>query len=196
MSAEPAILNAGDTLLWVRTWQETSYVDYLGVTQYCKASEWTLKYYVKNATGAFTITASAYETDNYRVLVAPATSAGYTPGTYTWVAYVEKGTGESFERHRVDSGTFTVQANFATLTNYDARTHVKRVLDAIEAVIENRASAADLEYSVAGRSLKKMTHAELLALRDRYKAEYAAELAAERIADGLASGRRILVRFK
>jgi hypothetical protein len=52
-----------------------------------------------------------------------------------------------------------------------------------------------LEYSIGGRSIKKMTTTELLPWRDRYRWEVADEVAAERVADGLGNPRLAGVRF-
>ena len=50
--------------------------------------------------------------------------------------------------------------------------HVRRVIDAIEAVIERRATKDQKSYSIDGRSLERTPIDELLLLRDRYRAEW------------------------
>ena len=68
--------------------------------------------------------------------------------------------------------------------------HAQTVLDAIEAVIENRASLDQQSYTIAGRRLDRMPIADLLMLRDRYKAEVFKEEVEARIAAGLGGSKR------
>jgi hypothetical protein len=138
------------------------------------------------------ITATDNGDGTHLVNLAPATTAAYTAGKYRWQAYVS----DSDDRYLVDSGTIEIKPNFAVQTNgYDDRGHVKTVLDAIEAVIEGRATKDQMSYSIAGRSLSLTPIPDLIVLREKYKAEYANEVRAERIANGLGHIGKILVRF-
>jgi hypothetical protein len=69
----------------------------------------------------------------------------------------------------------TLVANYAD-TNSDLRTHAKKVLDSIQAVIENRATVDQSSFTIAGRSLSRMTIEELFMVRDRYRAEFNEEV--------------------
>lgn len=184
-TTEPSEILAGDTLQWTKTLS-----DYLATAGY------TLKYRLINAAGKIDITAAASGAD-HAVSVSAVLTAAYASGTYTWTSYVEKGAGETLERYTVETGTITVKPSLATQSaGLDTRSHAKKVLDAIEAVIEGRASRSDSEYSIGGRTLRNMTHDELIKMRSFYQQEYSREQAAERIVKGLASGTRILTRFK
>lgn len=176
---EPAQLTVGDRWLWKRT--------DLG-TDYAPAS-YSLKYALRrHDTGAeIEITASESGSD-YLVEVASATTAVLAAGRYLWTAYIIR-TSDS-ERVVVGSGTVEVLANRDAVAT-DPRSHARIVLDAIEAVIENRASVDQQEYSIAGRSLKRMEIGDLLKFRDKYRAEVSAE---ERLASGNGS-RKLLMRF-
>jgi hypothetical protein len=79
---------------------------------------------------------------------------------------------------------------------YDNRSHAKKVLDAIEAVLEGRATRQDQSYSIAGRTLALTPIPDLMKLRAVYKDEYEGEVATANIRIGRASGRKIAVRFK
>ena len=68
-------------------------------------------------------------------------------------------------------------------------------VDAVEAVLENRASMDQQSMSIAGRSLSRMSITDLMTFRDRYKAEYLKEVKIARIKNGLASGNTIKVNF-
>lgn len=52
----------------------------------------------------------------------------------------------------------------------DNRTHEEKVLDAINAVLESRATKEHLSYSIGGRSLALMTFDELIKAKSYYEA--------------------------
>ncbi len=171
---------AGDTVTWSKS-----------LADYSAADGWVLKYRLINAAGKIDITAGASEADHL-VSVAASVSELWTPGTYAWQAYVEK----AAERFTVGSGSIEIKPDLAAqAAGYDTRTTAKRLLEAVEAVLANRATRADLEYEVAGRRMKSMSHADLLAARDKLKAEVVREDAAARIAQGLSPKNKLYVRF-
>lgn len=176
---EPAQLVVGDRWLWKRTDLGTDY----------PPASYSLKYVLRrHDTGAeIEITASESGSD-YLVEVASATTAVKSAGWYAWQAYIIR-TSDS-ERVLIGSGTVELIAN-RDAAETDPRTHARKVLDAIEAVIENRATVDQQEYSIAGRSLKRMEIGDLLKLRDKYRAEVNAEQNAE---SGRGS-RKLLMRF-
>lgn len=181
-TTEPAQARAGDTWKWTKT-----------LADYPASGGWTLTYRFKNASAAFEVAASA-SGDDYSVTVAATTTDDIAAGLYSWVAQVAL----AGEKYTVDAGVFTVNPDFHTGTAtaaYDGRSHARIVLDAIEAVIEGRASKDQEEYEIAGRRLKRTPIASLLKLRQLYKAEVAAETAAEAIANGVGSGRKIQFRL-
>jgi hypothetical protein len=182
---EPAEIIAGDSTNWKRT--------DLG-DDYAPAS-YALTYTARlEDSGSTSIAITASESGNdYIVEIAAATSAAYTVGVYHWQAYITRSSDS--ERITIDSGTFEVKANRATATT-DPRTHAKIVLEAIEAVIEGRASKDQAGYSIEGRSLSRTPIPELLVMRDRYKAEWVREQRAEKIKNGEGHAGRILTRFK
>jgi len=157
---EPTEITAGDTWTWSRS-----------LSDYLASDSWTLSYALVNVDNLITITATA-DGDDHLVEVAAATTAGYAPGSYNWQAYVIK----SGERYQVDSGVLEVKPNFAEQTaGYDGRSHVKKVLDALDALIEGKATSDQLAYSIAGRSISKMSPEELIKWRDLYAGRYQRE---------------------
>ena len=171
-TTEPTTLRAGDTWKWTQ-----SLSDY-------PASAWTLKYRFKSLQGGFEITATA-SGDDFAITVAAATSAVYKAATYTWVSWVEGGTSE---KYTVATGTCEVLPDLRSTTAtalQDVRSHARKVLDAIEAVIEQRATLDQDAYEINGRSLKRTPLADLIKLRQRYRAEVAAADRADKIARGL-----------
>lgn len=175
------LLIVGDTLEFLTT-----------VTAYPPADGWTLKYrLVPRSSGtAIEITATTSGSD-YLVQVGSATTATWTAGEYSWLSWVEK-TGA---RYTVDTGLVTLQANPATTASWDARSHAQKVLEAIEAVMENRATLDQMEYTIGGRSLRRTPLADLIKLHRRYQALVANEEAAQKLAAGLQVGGKIQFRF-
>ena len=69
------------------------------------------------------------------------------------------------------------------------------MVEKIESLLEGRADADVSSYSIAGRSLSKLTIDELLQWRDRYRAEWLREVRRERALNGKRTGGTVLVRF-
>ena len=68
------------------------------------------------------------------------------------------------------------------------------MLEAIQAVIESRATKDQEEYTIAGRSLKRTPLPELIKLLNFYETRVAGEQAAENLAKGTGRPRAIQVR--
>tara|TARA_R110002012_G_scaffold98074_1_gene235269 strand:+ start:3997 stop:4581 length:585 start_codon:yes stop_codon:yes gene_type:complete len=180
---EPAEIIAGDRASWKRTDLGTDY----------PPASYSFKYAARlENSGATEIEITASESgDEYIVEVGQAVTANYKAGTYHWQAYITR-TSDS-ERITVDSGTWQILAN-RDATNSDPRNHVKKVLDAIESVIEGRASKDQENYSIQGRSLSRTPIADLIMLRSKYRAELVQEQRAERIKNNLGHSGVIKVR--
>lgn len=162
-TSEPLELVAGDFVAWKRTDLGTDY----------PPASYALTYTARLDNTATAINLTATESgDDYLIEVDAATSAAWTVGFYTWQAYITR-TSDS-ARVVVGTGRFEVLANRATAST-DPRTHARKMLTLIEALLEGRAVSDVDSYEIAGRSLKKMAVRELLAWRDRYRAELAAE---------------------
>lgn len=130
--------------------------------------------------------------DNFVLELASGTTSSILPGEYWFEIYVER----SGVRYAVETGNIKVlQALIYQNDNYDGRSEVKRILDAIESTLEGRATSDQLMYTIAGRSISKIPIPDLIQLRGVYKAEYLNELQTEQIKKGLGSGRKILARF-
>lgn len=160
----PLCLRAGDTWEWT-----DSLGDY-------PATTYTLKYSLyRYGESVKTITAAAVGTD-HAVSVAVSYSSAYQPGEWKWTAYVETGSGPTLERYTLEEGTISILpfiAN-ATVAN-DYRTHAEKVLDAIEATLEGRASQAQASLSIGGKAISYMRPDELIRWRSIYRKEVARE---------------------
>lgn len=116
-------------------------------------------------------------------------TATWKPGDYWYSLRVTDGA----EVHEVETGTLTVDPDLAAVSEFDGRTHAERTLQAIEAVIEGRASKDQDSYRINNRELRRTPISQLLKLRDIYRQEVRRARAAKRGKDTL--GRQVLARF-
>ena len=153
----PATFHAGDTVQWEKT-----------LSDYPPSDGWTLKYAFVSSDQRILATGTS-DDDVHVMELSYSDTNSMTPGVFSYQGYVEDASGE---RHTVDTGTLEVFANFADQsTGYDARDHVQKVIDAIEAVIEGRASKAQASRKIGDRELQYIPLDELLDIRERYKTE-------------------------
>jgi hypothetical protein len=90
----------------------------------------------------------------------------------------------------------TVKPNLAAISGeYESRSHVKIVLDNIQAVLQKRSTKDQDNYAIAGRSLSRTSLEDLTKLEQEYLNRYKAELNREAIANGENSGNKVRVRF-
>lgn len=122
--------------------------------------------------------------------VTAADTASWSAGAYWYSLRATDGT----EVHEIETGTLTVTPDLAAVAaDYDGRSHAEKVLEAIEAVIEGRASKDQDSYRINNRELRRTPISQLLKLRDVYRQEVRRARAAKRGRDTL--GRQILARF-
>ena len=182
---EPDTLVVGDRWGWRRDDLVSDY----------PLDEYSLEYtFTEDSTGntnAFTIAATEAES-TYLVEIASAVTASLTAGDYQWAAFIIRSSDN--QRVVIDQGRTEILPNLQN-TTADLRSHAKKVLDAIEAVLENRASQDQMSYSIAGRSLSRMSIDDLMTFRNRYRAEYLREIKLARIKNKQDSGNTIKVRF-
>lgn len=156
------------------------------------ADTYTFAVILLSSTNRYHITASPNGL-NYTLSV-PSTSTGlWTPGVYKWIGQYSYGNSV----YSVYAGTTEILPGFSTIV--DTRSHAKKMLDAIEAVLEGRASDDVQQYQVSfgstSKSISKIPIEQLLVIRDRFKAEYKRELMAENIKNGIPVSTNIKVRF-
>jgi hypothetical protein len=176
-TTEPASLIAGDTAKWLKT-----------LADYPASEGWALTYTLVNAAQRITFSAGA-QGDDHLVNVSAATTASWTAGDYSLRASVSK----SGEVYTTGTGRITIAPAFGTAQ--DARSQARRMLEAVNATLEGRATSATAEYEIAGRKIKYIPMPELLTLRDRLRRDVAAEDAASDAAAGMPGKGRIYVRF-
>lgn len=147
-------------------------------------SSYSLSVVMKLASNAALTTAL---TDVFGVHSGTIDLTGAAAGAY---AYTIKATRIS------DSALRTVESGFVTVmadpTSQDTRSHAEKMLTAIEALLEGRALKDSASYTIAGRSLTRMTPQELM----QWRSSYRAEVSSQRNAGKPNGGRKItLARF-
>lgn len=141
---------------------------------------------------------SASSSGTTHTFTVAAASAAWTAGRYAWQLSAVK----SGEKWIVATGETEVRPDFASASNgLDARTHIRKVLDAVEAVIERRATQSMLDMAIpSGDSgmiaLKRVPLADLMKLRDTYRRELRSLETAANLAAGRGNRRLILTRFQ
>ena len=182
-TVEPQTLEAGDRWAWLRADLITDY----------PSSAYSLSYVLRREiTGErIAITASSNST-GYVVEVSSTTTAAYNPGRYHWDAYITR-TSDS-ARVKVNSGTLEIKPNKATSSD-DPRSFAQICLDNIETYLRDPNNIAAASYSIAGRSLSRLSRADLLTERERWKGEVAREKQAEQFARGMLTNSTIRGRF-
>jgi hypothetical protein len=179
----PKELYAGDSAKW----DDDPTVDRLGNS--IDSVAWTLKYVIAGAT-ALTLTA-APKGSGWETSIAKADTTSLGAGDYFWQAYAESGA----DRITIGTGRITIKA--AAGNNITGKSQIQQDLEAVQAAIRSIISGgAVAEYTIAGRSLRKIPMADLIMLESRLQAKLAAEKKAERIANGLGDPSNIYVRFR
>ena len=97
------------------------------------------------------------------------------------------------ERIVIQTGSWDIITDLDN--NVDPRSHAEIMVDKIETVLQGRADADVLSYSINGRSLSKIPPQELVEWRDYYKREAAMEHRHDHIKNGKATSATVKVRF-
>ena len=180
LKTDPQQVNAGSTWKW-----EVSYSDY-------KASTYTLTYYFREITGKYSFDITATNANNnFRVNIAKAVTATYAPGVYSGQGFVDDGA----NRYLVYENQLEVGADFALQgIGKDTRSHAQKVLESIKALLEGKTEDVT-SYSIAGRSITKMTMQELIEAKDYYERIVVTELRQQRAKQGLHTGQVVRAKF-
>ncbi|EPP2530238.1 hypothetical protein ACUNME_003225 [Vibrio cholerae] len=157
--SEPIKLQAGDSITWSRE-----------APGYPAEDGWSLHYALRGPAPIDLSTTG--DGAVYQVSVSAADSAKWSAGDYVFSCFVVKGE----DRQTLGTGRLTILPDLAATNPVDARSHAKRMLDAIEATLEKRATRDQQSYEIEGRRLDRIPIPELLKLRDRYRREHQREL--------------------
>ena len=181
---EPERIVVGDFIQWRRTDLGTDYPN----------DAYTATYVARITGGGSSeiqIVGAAYNSD-YLFSASSSVSANFVAGLCHY--QLEMVRNSDSERIVIDRGTFTAVVDL-DVNGTDPRSHAEIMVDKIETVLQGRADADVLSYSINGRSLSKMPPNELVEWRDYYKREFLMEKRKERIRRKIASGATIVARF-
>ena len=183
-TTEPEVVSPGDFIQWKRT-------DLGG--DYPPAS-YTATYVARITGGGNTeiqVTGTASGSDSL-FTVSSATSTDFIPGIYHWQLEIVRNSDNN--RIIVDRGYFTCVADL-DINGSDPRTHAEIMVAKIESLLSGKADSDVDNYTINGRSLKKLSFKELLEARDYYRKEVQREVIAERIRKRQGTGATVQVRF-
>jgi len=130
--------------------------------------------------------------NDYLFSASSAATSAFVAGMYHY--QIEVLETSSNNRLVVDQGELDVTVDL-DVNAVDPRTHAEKMLQKIESVLENRADADVSSYSIAGRSLTKMSPEELLTWRDNYRREVKAYRRKLDVKHGRKTASTILARF-
>lgn len=184
LSREPDVITAGDTVKF--------HPGRVSLSDFPIAT-WTLTYRIVGNDDA-TATVDATDSDgNYLTTFTKAETAKLAAGDYELIGTITDGT----ERFTVYTGKIKVVGNFSAADGAtDTRSHARKTLEAVKAVLESRATKDQESYTINGRSLNRTPIADLILLRNDYQALVNREEQAERIAKGLGHKGNIFTRFR
>lgn len=181
---EPSEVVVGDYIQWTRNDLADTYPN----------DEYTATYVARITGGGNTeiqLTGTAYNS-GYLFTADSTTSADFVPGYYHWqLEIVKDSTGD---RVVVGRGAFTAIVDL-DVGGSDPRSHAEIMLTKIETLLEGKADADISSYSIAGRSLTKMSPEELIKWRDYYRMEVIQMRQKEDIKLGRKSPTTVKVRF-
>lgn len=183
---EPDELVVGSRWGWTRS----------DITSAYPTATYTLKYRfnLMTANGAVVEFTASKTASAHVVEVASDTTAGYTKGDYLWQAIVVRDSDD--EEVTVDSGYSILIPKLADGSTADTRSHTYITLKAIEAVLQSVATKEQQSHSIAGRSLSRYSHSELVEFHEKYERKWKAEVEEKRRKSGRSTGKRVLVKMR
>lgn len=113
-------------------------------------------------------------------------------GQYRWELFIARTSDGA--RLQVSSGYWIIAADLSSGAA-DNRTHAKKTLDAIEAVIQGTATKQQASMAIAGRAMSLRSYEELRQMRTDYRAEVESERQRELLKQGKGGSTKILTRF-
>jgi len=181
---EPDQIVVGDRVTWRKKNLGSDY----------PSTAYTVAYISRLTSGGgtheFTVTGTA-DGNDYLFTITSVASASFDIGDHHWQLEITRDSDS--ERIVTQTGSWHIITDLDN--NVDPRSHAHIMLDKIETVLQGRADADVLSYSINGRSLSKIPPAELVEWRDHYRREVAFEHREDHVRNGRAHGGTIKVRF-
>lgn len=180
---EPSTIVVGDYLQWKRTDLAETY----------SPSLYTLNYIARIAGGGNEINITATNGGTYFLIQeSSTTTATYNPGYYHWQLEIVRNSDS--ERKVIERGHAEVIPDL-DINASDPRSYAEVMLDKIQSLLQGKADADVSSYSIAGRSLTKMSFAELTEAEAYYAAKVQSEKTKLDAESHRPTGATIKVRF-
>lgn len=177
----PSLARAGDTVRFTRDLGS----DYPSAT-------WTAKLSLSDGQERYEITSTDNGDGQVHLFYQPsANTSSWKPGHYRYVMAVTNG----IDRYTLENGEFEIKGNLFDGA-VDDRSMVKKILDQLNDRIMGRTQSSEQSYSIAGRSISKMTLAELMEAQKFYAAKYQAEVQRQCRREGKPAGNIIKVSMR
>ena len=160
VEGEPQTMVIGDFVRWKRS---DFIADYPGSTH-------TVKFIARISGGGsneIVVTGTNQQT-HYLFTISSEDSEDFVAGHYYYQLEVTKNSNN--ERITLDRGHFTILPDLDE-NQADPRSHAEIMIGKIESLLSGKADSDVASYSIAGRSLNKMTFEELVNARDFYRRE-------------------------
>jgi hypothetical protein len=145
------------------------------------------------AGGANEISVTATGSSSYYLFSITSTaSAAFKKGDYSWQLKIKRNSDNA--QVVIRQGSVKVSSDVAASTS-DSRSHAQIMVDKIESLLAGKADSDVSSYSIAGRSLTKMTFAELQDARNFYRGEVIREQNTLDLKNGRKGASTIQVKF-
>lgn len=154
---EPKKLHAGDSVTWSRE-----------ASAYPSADGWSLCFALR---GPGSLDVASTDGEPYQFRMTSSETRALPPGPYHWACYAIR----DDERATLAAGRMEILADLMQAGVIDGRSHARRMLDLIEAVLEKRIPKDQQGYEIDGMKLDRIPVERLEALRTRYRREVAEE---------------------
>lgn len=183
-TSEPTVFTVGDFGQWKRPDLSTTYppTEYTltYVARVSRGGSSEIKVVATNSSGVHLFTVNSSDSDSFDA------------GVYHWQLEVEQiSTGN---RAVVQTGNVTITVDLDK-NNTDPRAHAEIMVDKIQGLLEGKADSDVTSYSIAGRSISKMSFQELVDARDYYRREVVKYNSETAIKNGRKGTSTIKVRF-
>jgi hypothetical protein len=178
----PTEIRSGDTVKWLHVSPDFS-----------PADGWLLTVYLLTATGKIAVVGVNQGNGTWLCTLAMGSNT-LAVGQARWVATV-RDNATATEQFTDATGVFTVLPNLAAATTHDSRSHVRKVLEALEAAALGAASNDQMEMTIGDKAVKYLSPLELDDLLTRYRRRWAQEQSKEDVEQGRGSNNTVRVRF-
>jgi len=174
----PSQIVAGDTLNFCRS-----------LSDYQAADGYQISYKLVNTAAVIEFSGADQGGGEWLFDIKPSTTESWQSGKFTWYEIATKGP----DRFTLASGNTEIKPD--PTAAHDTRSYAQKMLDAVEALLQKKATKDQQNYAINGRSLTRYSVEDLIALRDKFKAEVAQEKQRQDLENGLGTNKIIRTRL-